>query len=125
MHHIYKDYYPGNMVVPVLKDVNLNVENGEYLAIMGPSGSGKSTLMNIIGCLDKPTKGDFRLDGLDILDENGWIPTDELMRTRQEGIFAAGDVRPKDLRQVTTAVGEGSVAGQEAYNYLQAKGFLK
>ena len=67
MHHIYKDYYPGNIVVPVLKDVNLNVEEGEYLAIMGPSGSGKSTLMNIIGCLDKHTKGDFKLDGLDIL----------------------------------------------------------
>mgnify|MGYP002246394340 FL=1 len=67
MHHIYKDYYPGNIVVPVLKDVNLNVEEGEYLAIMGPSGSGKSTLMNIIGRLDKPTKGDFKLDGLDIL----------------------------------------------------------
>lgn len=70
MNHIYKDYFPGNMVVPVLKDINLTVEDGEYLAIMGPSGSGKSTLMNIIGCLDKPTKGDFRLDGLDILNLN-------------------------------------------------------
>ena len=67
LSHIYKDYFPGNMVVPVLKDINLNVEEGEYLAIMGPSGSGKSTLMNIIGCLDKPTKGEFHLDGVNIL----------------------------------------------------------
>ena len=67
LNHIYKDYFPGNMVVPVLKDINLQVYEGEYLAIMGPSGSGKSTLMNIIGCLDKPTKGEFRLDGQDIL----------------------------------------------------------
>lgn len=62
---------------------------------------------------------------LGILDENGWIPTDENMHTKQEGIFAAGDVRPKDLRQVSTAVGEGSTAGQEAYNYLQSQGLLK
>ena len=55
------------MVVPVLKDINLHVGQGEYLAIMGPSGSGKSTLMNIIGCLDKPTKGSFVLNGQDML----------------------------------------------------------
>ena len=67
LDHIYKDYIQGIMVVPVLKDINLHVDQGEYLAIMGPSGSGKSTLMNIIGCLDKPTKGSFVLNGQDML----------------------------------------------------------
>lgn len=67
LNNIYKDYIQGNMVVPVLKDISLHVEEGEYLAIMGPSGSGKSTLMNIIGCLDKPTKGTFHLNSHDIL----------------------------------------------------------
>ena len=49
---IYKDYQQGKMIVPVLKDVNFSMEEGEYVAIMGPSGSGKSTLMNIIGCME-------------------------------------------------------------------------
>ncbi|MST86623.1 thioredoxin-disulfide reductase [Lactobacillus porci] len=61
---------------------------------------------------------------LGILDQEGWIPTDEHMMTKIPGIFAAGDVRAKDLRQITTAVGEGSTAGQEAYNYLQNQGQL-
>ena len=61
--NLYKDYYTGNLVVPVLKDVCFSVEKGEYLAIMGPSGSGKSTLMNILGLLDVPTEGNYELDG--------------------------------------------------------------
>ena len=66
LHGIYKDYQQGKMTVPVLKDVNFSMEEGEYVAIMGPSGSGKTTLMNIIGCLDQATKGEFILDGQDI-----------------------------------------------------------
>lgn len=67
LDHIYKDYIQGSMVVPVLKDICLHVKEGEYLAIMGPSGSGKSTLMNIIGCLDLPTKGTYVLNGENVL----------------------------------------------------------
>jgi ABC-type antimicrobial peptide transport system, ATPase component len=67
LNEIYKDYTQGKIIVPVLKNVNLKVAEGEYVAVMGPSGSGKTTLMNIIGCLDKPTSGNFLLAGEDIL----------------------------------------------------------
>ncbi len=67
LEHIYKDYIQDKLVIPVLKDVNLQVEEGEYVAIMGPSGSGKTTLMNIIGCLDQPTSGTYEFAGEDIL----------------------------------------------------------
>ena len=60
---ICKDYIQGKEPVHVLKHIDLTVEQGDYLAIMGPSGSGKSTLMNIIGCLDVPTSGSYELNG--------------------------------------------------------------
>ena len=67
LQNIYKDYQLEMLVVPVLKDVSLTVEEGEYVAIMGPSGSGKTTLMNIIGCLDRPTSGTYELAGENVL----------------------------------------------------------
>jgi len=60
---IYKDYQQGKMTVPVLKDVNFSMEEGEYVAIMGPSGSGKSTLLNIIGGIDGADEGSITIDG--------------------------------------------------------------
>ena len=66
LEHIHKTYSQGTIDVPALSDINLVIEQGEYVAIMGPSGSGKSTLMNIIGCLDKPTEGKLYLSGNDI-----------------------------------------------------------
>ena len=66
MRNICKDYPMGKTVTRVLRDVSLDVAEGEYLAIMGPSGSGKTTLMNIIGCLDEPTSGSYLLCGQDI-----------------------------------------------------------
>ncbi|MCI5919041.1 MAG: ABC transporter ATP-binding protein [Roseburia sp.] len=66
LQNIFKDYQQDKLVVPVLKDVSFQVEEGEYVAIMGPSGSGKTTLMNIIGCLDKATSGTYELAGQDV-----------------------------------------------------------
>jgi len=69
---IDKTYGNGNTATPVLKDVSLRIQAGEYVALMGASGTGKSTLMNILGCLDKPTGGQYQLDGADAvsLDDN-------------------------------------------------------
>ena len=91
---ICKDYVQGKEPVRVLKNVNLTVEEGEYLAIMGPSGSGKTTLMNLIGCLDVPTSGCMELDGKDLKDLSDDALAD--IRNRHIGfVFQSFHLLPK------------------------------
>lgn len=66
LNNIEKSYFMGRMELPVLKGITLDILKNEYVALMGPSGSGKSTLMNIIGCLDSPTGGNYILNGQDV-----------------------------------------------------------
>ena len=94
MRNICKSYPLGKEMVPVLKNVSLDVEEGDYLAIMGPSGSGKTTLMNIIGCLDTPTSGQYLLNGEDVSKASGNRLAD--IRNQQLGfVFQSFFLLPK------------------------------
>lgn len=77
---IEKAYPVGEAEVSVLKGIDLDIDKGEFIALMGPSGSGKSTLMNIVGCLDRPTRGKFLLNGQDVSSKSD----DELARIRRD-----------------------------------------
>jgi putative ABC transport system ATP-binding protein len=79
---LWKTYVMGSEEIHALRGVSIDIEKGEYVAIMGPSGSGKSTLMNLIGCLDTPSKGSYTLNGKDV----GSMNDDELARIRNEEI---------------------------------------
>ena len=81
-HDLWKTYTMGTEEVHALRGVSVDIDRGEYIAIMGPSGSGKSTLMNLIGCLDSPTRGDYLLNGKRVSDMND----NELARIRNEEI---------------------------------------
>ena len=77
-----KDYHLGTRRIHALRKVSVSIQPGEFVAVMGPSGSGKSTFMNLLGCLDTPTSGQYRLDGLDV----SRMGRDRLARVRNEKI---------------------------------------
>ncbi|HKK15767.1 MAG TPA: ATP-binding cassette domain-containing protein, partial [Gammaproteobacteria bacterium] len=82
LREIGRDFLLGNQTVHALADINLDIEQGDYVSIMGPSGSGKSTLLNIIALLDRPTRGDYRLNDHDVTG----LPDEELAKIRRENI---------------------------------------
>jgi len=94
LHDIKREFQMGSEIVRALKGVSFDVEEGEFVTIMGSSGSGKTTLLNTLGCLDKPTSGNYLLDSVDV----GSLSRNDLARLRNEKIgfvFQAYNLLPR------------------------------
>ena len=121
LEEVSRIYDTGKVQVPALVDVNLDVANGEFLAIIGPSGSGKSTMMNILGCLDRPTSGLYVLDGqpVDELSDDGLA----FVRSRSIGfVFQSYNLLPRTsaLEHVATPLMDQGVGRKERLRRAQS-----
>ena len=118
---LWKTYQMGSEEIHALRGVSIQIEKGEYVAIMGPSGSGKSTLMNLIGCLDTPSKGSYLLNGKQVSQMND----DELARIRNEEIgfvFQTFNLLPRAtaLHNVELPLVYGGVSGKDRNDRARA-----
>jgi len=119
LQEITKVYPMGKRELTVLRGVNLHIENGEMVAIMGPSGSGKSTMLNLIGCLDIPTSGSYNLEGREV----SRLSSDELAQVRAQKIgfvFQQFNLLPRLSARANVELGMEYAGGSDSHSAKEA-----
>jgi len=138
---VWKVYRVGDVEVQALRGINLTIERGEFVAVMGTSGSGKSTLMNLLGCLDQPTRGRYELDGLDVASAKpdllaelrnrqigfvfqnfNLIPRTSALENAQLPLFYRGVSMKEQRRRAAAALQRVGLAGREHHYPSQLSG---